>query len=89
MAPVGTAILGAALWGQLDLPGNVWEWNLDWDAAYVDPCTDCASLTPGSARAFRGGSFYGDSSDLLPPNRYKYSPSNRSFDAGFRCARTP
>ena len=89
MAPVGTAILGAARWGQLDLPGDAWEWSLDWYAPYVDPCADCANLTPASFRAFRGGSFYGDASDLLPPNRYKYSPSNRGFDIGFRCARTP
>ena len=89
MAPVGTAILGAALWGQLDLTGSVWEWNLDWYAAYVDPCVDCANLTTAPTRAFRGGSFFGDTSDLLPPNRYNYSPSNRTFDVGFRCARTP
>ncbi len=30
IAPVGTATLGAGCWGQLDLAGNVWEWNLDW-----------------------------------------------------------
>lgn len=30
VAPVGIAALGAGLWGQLDLVGNVSEWNLDW-----------------------------------------------------------
>ena len=44
-APVGTATLGAGLWGQLDLLGEVFEWNLDWFAAYATPCTDCANLS--------------------------------------------
>jgi formylglycine-generating enzyme required for sulfatase activity len=30
LAPVGFASLGAGRWGQLDLVGEVWEWNLDW-----------------------------------------------------------
>ena len=30
IAPVGTAALGAGLWGQLDLVGNVTQWNLDY-----------------------------------------------------------
>jgi hypothetical protein len=29
IAPVGKATLGAALYGQLDLAENVWQWNLD------------------------------------------------------------
>jgi sulfatase modifying factor 1 len=29
IAPVGTATLGAGLWGQLDLAGEMWEWNLE------------------------------------------------------------
>jgi formylglycine-generating enzyme len=45
IAPVGTATLGAGLWGQLDMAGELFEWNLDWYyAIYVDPCTDCAYL---------------------------------------------
>ena len=62
IAPVGTAALGAGAWGQLDLAGNVYEWNLD----YVDqaeliggslfafgPCVDCAYLRlyPGDSPA--------------------------------------
>ncbi len=42
-APVGTAFLGAGLWGQLDLAGEVWEWNLDWYATYAAGA-DCARL---------------------------------------------
>ena len=69
---MGTAALGAGRWGQLDLAGDVWEWNLDWYAtggAYY-PCTDCAYLTTSNARVIRGGNFKFDPSDLLPWTRY-------------------
>jgi formylglycine-generating enzyme required for sulfatase activity len=89
IAPVGTAIVGAGLWGQLDLAGDVWEWNLDADAAYVDPCVDCAYLTATSGRTARGGGFSGDTSSLLPPVRSSLTPEDGFSDAAFRCARTP
>jgi formylglycine-generating enzyme required for sulfatase activity len=40
---------GDGLWGQSDLAGNVWEWNLDWCASpYADPCNNCADLASAS-----------------------------------------
>jgi formylglycine-generating enzyme len=46
IAPVGTASMGAGLWGQLDLAGNVDQWTLDWyGTAYVGSATDSAVLT--------------------------------------------
>ena len=89
IAPVGTATLGAGLWGQLDLAGNVWEWNLDWYAPYVDPCTDCAYLTFASYRVMRGGHFQFPATSLVPPYREYFAPTGRSSSVGFRCARTP
>jgi sulfatase modifying factor 1 len=90
IAPVGTATLGAGLWGQLDLAGDLWEWNLDWYAeSYVDPCSDCAYLLPASSRVFRGGSFYDPTSHLFPPYRSGDSPASRYDYLGFRCARSP
>ncbi len=89
IAPVGTATLGAGLWGQLDLAGDVWEWNLDWYAAYA-ACTDCAAFTAASSRVIRGGAFvYDDASLLLPPYRGSYPPAQRNVNVGFRCSRTP
>jgi formylglycine-generating enzyme required for sulfatase activity len=91
IAPVGTATLGVGLWGQLDMAGEVYEWNLDWYAyGYVDPCTDCAHLTAAYSRVIRGGTF-DSASNLRPPNRSTFGgPSTyRSGDGGFRCARTP
>jgi sulfatase modifying factor 1 len=90
IAPVGTATQGAGLWGQLDLAGNMWEWNLDWYASsYVEPGIDCANLTSASYRVFRGGSFSSTASILLPPSRLINRPADRNYVIGFRCARTP
>jgi Sulfatase-modifying factor enzyme 1 len=30
IAPVGTPTMGAGRWGQLDIVGDLWKWNLDW-----------------------------------------------------------
>jgi formylglycine-generating enzyme required for sulfatase activity len=90
IARVGTATLGAGLWGQLDLVGEVWEWNLDWYATtYVDPCTNCAYLTAASSRMMRGGGFSGSTANLLPQVRSGNPPLGRMGGIGFRCARTP
>jgi len=89
IGPVGYAALGAGLWGQIDLAGNVWEWNLDWYATYVDPCTDCANFTASPGRVFRGGNFVIDDADLIPPHRGSTAPAIRGNDLGFRCTRAP
>jgi formylglycine-generating enzyme required for sulfatase activity len=88
IAPVGTASLGAGAWSQLDLTGELWEWNLDWYAnSYVTPCVNCANLSPGSARVFRGGVF--DDIVAYPPVRNSDPPTYRLAGQGFRCARAP
>ncbi len=89
IAPVGTATLGAGLWGQLDMAREVWEWNLDWDALYA-ACTDCADFTAtaGATRTARGGSFGDYASSLLTTYRNGYPPDYRVNFIGFRCARS-
>jgi formylglycine-generating enzyme required for sulfatase activity len=92
IAPVGTASLGAGLWGQLDLAGELYEWDLDSAPGYADPlCTNCANLPPAFSPVVLGGSFqdvnvryYWD-----PPSRNLYNPSARLNYIGFRCARAP
>ncbi|MGB8296537.1 MAG: SUMF1/EgtB/PvdO family nonheme iron enzyme [Polyangia bacterium] len=92
VAPVGAATLGAGLWGQLDLAGELNEWNLDWYASYVNPCTDCAYLTVAFSRVNRGSDFGVDDVSRLVTSRRGYSssgPAGRYDVLGFRCARTP
>ena len=88
-APVGTATLGAGLWGQLDMAGNVNEWNADSFGAYADACTDCAHLDPAPFRVIRGGYFDNDASYLLAAARSDDPATARSICIGLRCARTP
>ncbi len=95
LAPVGTATLGAGLWGQLDMAGEVSELVLDSYAAYVDPCTDCAYIAPPYTMfiPIRGGDFLGGTTYsflyLLSPYRNTTAQSSRAPVTGFRCARAP
>ena len=90
LAPVGTATNGAGLWGQLDLAGEVWEWNLDWRQTYVNPCTDCVNLTPATFRLVRGDNFGGSVANLVPTVRGgDIDPAGRDSNFGVRCSRAP
>jgi formylglycine-generating enzyme required for sulfatase activity len=89
IAPVGTAGLGGGVWGQLDLEGDLAQWNLDFFDTYVDPCADCAYLQSAAGRVVRGASFLATRSALVPPSRGYVDPSGRNFGVGFRCATTP
>jgi sulfatase modifying factor 1 len=90
IAPVGTATLGAGLWGQLDLTGEIHEWSLDWYAStYTLPCTDCAQLTPALYRANRGGYFSLSVGYLFTGSANGNVANYRLSGIGFRCARTP
>ncbi len=90
IAPVGTASLGAGLWGQLDLEGELFQWNLDgFGTTFVDPCADCANLADGSHRTLQGGNFANAPSMFSPPYYGGDTPTDRYDDNGIRCARTP
>jgi formylglycine-generating enzyme required for sulfatase activity len=79
---------GDARWGHSDLAGNVWEWTLDLNDAYVVPCDDCADLTTGTDRVARGGSWDHDHTYLRTSSRGSLGPpTSRSLDVGVRCAR--
>jgi sulfatase modifying factor 1 len=100
IAPVGTTTLGAGLFGQFDLAGNLMEWTLDsFRDAYVAPCADCANLTAATPQmgiaptrggmATRGGAFFSSASDLLASHRSSYPDVAHALYNGFRCARAP
>ncbi|WP_437917003.1 SUMF1/EgtB/PvdO family nonheme iron enzyme [Sorangium sp. So ce302] len=91
---VGSTPLGVGRFGQWDLSGSVWEWNLDVYANYVSPSEDCANLTGATNRVLPGGGFHtGLMPYLLSSNRsaVSYDPANYRGDygVGVRCARTP
>jgi formylglycine-generating enzyme required for sulfatase activity len=89
-APVGTPALGAGRWGQLDLSGNVFEWMLDREAPFVEPCDDCASLTPaGQPRVIRGSDANSSAVFMTVPYPFNvgFGLPVRGAGIGFRCAR--
>jgi formylglycine-generating enzyme required for sulfatase activity len=80
---------GDGRWGQADLAGSMWEWNLDWYAdQYLESCSDCARTQATVNRVIRGGGWNG-SFGLDSVFRYPNDPLNRNFNLGVRCARTP
>jgi sulfatase modifying factor 1 len=98
IAPVGTAMLGAGLWGQLDLAGNVFQWTFDsycssyvnhsCSYAYINPCPDCANMTAFTdERVTRGSGFGTGLFGVL--DRQGTIATFRDGDFGFRCARAP
>jgi formylglycine-generating enzyme required for sulfatase activity len=89
IAPVGAAGSGDGRSGQFDLAGSVSQWTLDFSAPYVDPCVDCAYLSPASARVFRGGNFSSGANALAPSNRAGGPAALRLVYFGLRCARSP
>jgi formylglycine-generating enzyme required for sulfatase activity len=81
--------VGDGKWGQSDLAGNVFEWNLDYYAPYESPCSNCAYFTPTSARVIRGGAFGNPASSEITSERNSDDPLSRTSSLGVRCARAP
>jgi formylglycine-generating enzyme required for sulfatase activity len=82
--------MGAGLWGQLDLAGEMNEWVLDVFATYpATACVNCAYLEPTTERIIRGGDFRDIAADMLPPARATDTATIRTDIVGFRCARPP
>jgi formylglycine-generating enzyme required for sulfatase activity len=90
---VGSRAAGASPFGVLDLAGNVWEWVADrYDARYYEraPKRNPTGPETGVARVIRGGSWLSnDAADLRASERDGGASSYRSYNLGFRCARSP
>jgi formylglycine-generating enzyme required for sulfatase activity len=85
--------------GLHDMHGNVWEWVQDcWSGSYDRASSDGSARTGGAAwawvtgacksRILRGGSWFLQAANARSANRWGWPPGNRTFDMGFRVART-
>ena len=88
--PVGS--FGANAWGLHDMHGNVGEWTEDcWHDSYVGAPRDGSAWTVGEncgQRVLRGGSWSDNPRYLRAAIRIRSVAGSRSFNSGFRVART-
>jgi len=83
---------GDARWGQADMAGNLFEWTLDWNVAYADPCVDCADLSPATntGKVMRGGGVALNSlASEATAGRSAAAAMQNQRSTGARCARAP
>src|SRR5207247_1789237 len=86
-SPVGAFPLGASPFGIEDMAGNVWEWCLDFYAAYHGaPKANPRGPATGARRVYRGGSWKSRFNSLRTTVRGSNRPNYSCHDLGFRIA---
>jgi formylglycine-generating enzyme required for sulfatase activity len=92
-SPVGTYPSGISPAGCYDMAGNIWEWCEDDEHSdYAGAPTDGSAWIDdprGNVRVFRGGSCADGIWDQRCAHRLFNDQSERNFNRGFRCAKTP
>ena len=90
-APVGSFPDGVSPFGLLDMAGNVEEWVQDWHDPYFyrrsRETRNPTGPATGRNKVIKGGSYGTDKWHIRVATRLFGSPSNRSVQLGFRCAR--
>ena len=79
-------------WGLYEMQGNVWEWVEDcYHDSYQGAPTDGSGWNEEScpAKVLRGGSWVIIPRHMRSASRIGFGPDFRTFDTGFRVARTP
>jgi formylglycine-generating enzyme required for sulfatase activity len=87
---VGSRQDGNGLYGQADLVGSVYEWTLDWYAAYPEAMrNDYAKTDTGTDRVLRGGAWNSTTEAAMgsKDRSFRRPPVFRSPTTGIRCAR--
>lgn len=64
--------------------GNVWEWCLDYYAAYAGDAVDPAGVADGSSRVIRGGSWSYFARSCRSAARNYVPPAGAFDNLGFR-----
>ena len=86
---VGSEPAGVGRWGHQDLSGSMWEYVLDFSAAYPPTCANCANVSAGGNRVQRGGSWRTAGDTLRAADHTAALTTVGADSVGFRCARTP